>query len=705
MEESKLNLQEPMTDWDNEPQLSQLKAEFTGAKQTHDTFMENVRRWKKIKNISTNNATKVKGFSNIQPKTARKHLEWRLPKLSEPFLNKKDLFSIKPRTFEDVNSARQNELVLNYQFDNKIDKVAFIDEFVRRNVEESICITKTLWERETEIQIVTKPMFSLIEPSSEEELLALQDAVELFTQNNNAFRDLPEELQFAAKQFLESGIPMIGVISGSEEIEEEVILENKPVVEIVNPDNFYIDPNCGKDFNKAMFCIYSFESSITELNKTGKYVNLENINLENNTPLADAEHLSTTLDNSFSFKDKARKKFVVYEYWGFYDINNDGHLKPILVSWVGDVIIRMEESPFPLNKLPFVISSYMPDIDSVYGDSDLELLEDSQKVIGALTRAMINQIGKSAASQTGMPKNYLDPIQKEKYISGQDYEYDAAQLPPQQAIYQHDIPVISPTTFSFLQQQNAEAESITGTKTYNEGLNASSLGSVATAVKGTLNAASERESSILRRLEDAIQEIGKNIIAMNHIFLAEEEVIRITNDEFVTIRREDLQGFFDVKVDINSPEANEKKAADLAFLLQTIGPNMDININMRILAHIAKLKNIPDLEEEFKNFKVEPTPEERQMQQLELQKVQLEVDKLRSEIKLNEAKALKEESEARSNILNDELDATGVKHERELAKQQAQAHGNQELEITKTLAGLGDVETAIGYNQMSKESN
>ena len=57
--------------------------------------------------------------SRINPKLIRKQYEWRCASLTEPFLSTRDLFKVNPTTHEDTARAKQNELILNYQFECK----------------------------------------------------------------------------------------------------------------------------------------------------------------------------------------------------------------------------------------------------------------------------------------------------------------------------------------------------------------------------------------------------------------------------------------------------------------------------------------------------------------------------------------------------------------------------------------------------------
>jgi hypothetical protein len=230
------------------------------------------------------------------------------------------------------------------------------------------------------------------------------------------------------------------------------------------------------------------------------------------------------------------------------------------------------------------------------------MLEDNQKILGAVTRGMIDLLGRSANAQQGMAKGMLDPLNKRRFENGQDYEYNPNQN-PNNGLIDHKYPEIPQSAMLMLNLQNQEAEALTGVKSFSGGVSGESYGQVAAGIRGVLDAASKREMAILRRLAKGITEIGNKFIAMNAVFLSEEEVIRVTNTEFITVKREDLKGNFDLEVDISTAEVDDAKAKDLGFMLQTIGPNIDSQITMKILAEIAELKRMPELAHDLKSWK------------------------------------------------------------------------------------------------------
>ena len=157
MEVSQLNDEREgrLTDWAYEPTISELKGDLEYARQENSDQRLNVDGWLALRNASgvesgRKGKSAVPGRSTVQPKLIRKHNEWRYPSLSEPFLNDYKVFTINPRTAEDKRSASQNQLVINWQFDTKMNKVSFVDKLVRKVVDEGTAIVRVGWERRTE---------------------------------------------------------------------------------------------------------------------------------------------------------------------------------------------------------------------------------------------------------------------------------------------------------------------------------------------------------------------------------------------------------------------------------------------------------------------------------------------------------------------------------------------------------------------------
>lgn len=667
--------QKPLTNWKNAPKLADLKRDYDDARPSFDTQKTQISLW--LDNLFVRNGAQVnppKGNSKIVPKLIRKQAEWRYPALSEPFLSTDDVFNVKPVTWEDREAAQQNQMVLNHQFNTQLDKTAFIDEYVRTAVDEGTVIVRVGWEFEEES--VQKKM-PVVEYRINPELAPLHQHLDQMQQESPSQydTDVPDELKTAHEMSKEHGQPIEPVIVGYEVRQVMQTVKNQPTVEICDYRNVVIDPSCLGNLKKARFIIYSFESCYADLKKDKKYKNLDKINIEGNSPLASPDHSSGTTLSNFNFQDKPRKKFVVQEYWGFWDIHGDGVLRPFVAAWVGTTLIRLEESPFPDKQLPFVVAQYLPVRKASYGEPDGALLEDNQKVVGAVTRGMIDIMGKSANGQTGIRKDMLDTTNRRKFEKGLDYEFNM-NVDPRQGIHMHTYPEIPASAQFMLQLQNMEAESLSGVKSFSQGISGQALGDVAAGVRGALDASSKRELGILRRLSAGIIEIGRKIIAMNAEFLSDKEVIRVTNEQFVTVRRDDLPGNFDLQLSISTAEEDHNKASELSFMLQTMGNNMDPGMSRMILADIARLRKMPDLAKKIEQYQPQPDPLVQKQRELE--------------VLLLEAKLDTEKAQAQYYRSNAALDITKVDTEK--AKQ-------AQLQSDTDLKNLDFVEQESGVHQ------
>lgn len=697
-----------LTNWTNEPTLQQLKADWETARQSHQAQMVKIDEWNALLKVEgKHRPKKVRGRSSVQPKLIRRQAEWRYSALTEPFLGSEKLFKISPATFEDVAAAEQNELILNHQFRTKMNRVKFIDDYVRSTTDEGTSVLQVGWKRVVVDTIEDAPVYEHQLIQDPKELEQFQQVIQMKMSDPHGYSDQPPEIQAAVDFFEETQQPTVAIQTGTQKVKGQKVMWNHPTVTVMNPRNVHIDPSCNGDIDKALFVGVSFETNKADLVKEGdRYKNLDKVNWEGNTVLSQPDHVTNT-PVAFGMVDSSRKKVVAYEYWGFFPINGGDELVPFVCTWIGNVIVRLELNPFPDQKLPFIVVPYLPVKRELYGEPDAELLEDNQAILGAVTRGMIDLMGRSANGQQGFAKGMLDPLNRRRYENGQDYEFNP-NTNPQQGLIEHKYPEIPQSAMAMLGLQNQEAEALTGVKSFGGGLSGESYGQVAAGIRGALDAASKREMAILRRLAKGISELGRKIIAMNQEFMSEEETVRITNEQFQTIKREDLQGEFDLIVDISTAEVDNAQAENLSFMLQTMGNTVDQSLTLMILAEIARLKRMPELAKKLKDFKPEPDPMQVKMHELEMKKLEKEIEEIQSTIDLNKAKAAESESKAESIDMNTTELASGTKHEHDLSKMAGQARGNQDLAVTKAILaphkpgeGHPDVEAAVGYNDLT----
>ena len=537
----------------------------------------------------------IKGKSQIVSQDIRKQLEWMIPSLADPFLSSPDIIKCNPITWEDVPSARQNELLLNTQFCRKFPRYNFLMKSLKVLAMEGTLVVQTGWDYEDE-EVEEMVETVVIDPESGEEMIIM------------------------AKQKVTK------------------VKKNQPTAVVCRNEDIYIDPTCMDNMDKCQFVIHRYETDLSSLRADGRYKNLDKVekyegqNRDNEYSPQDHTY--------FTFEDKARKKMVMYEYWGNYDVNEDGIAEPIVCSWIGNTVVRLQSNPYPDKKPPFIVVPFNAVPFQIYGDSLASVIGDNQKVKTAIIRGVIDNMAQSNNGQVGMKKGSLDIANRKKFLQGNNFEYNGDKGDFWQGSYNQ----IPGSAFDVMTLMNNEIESQTGVKSFSGGITGNALGSSATGARGALDATATRRISLVRNIaENLIKPLMRKWMSYNAEFLEAEEIVRITNEEFIPIKRDDLTGNIDIDISISTAEDNNAKSQELSFLLQTLGNTMPFEMTQMIIAEIAKLSRMPDLEKRIRDFKQEPDPAAQQMQQAEMERLALENQKLQSEIVRNNARAGEDE--------------------------------------------------------------
>jgi len=684
-----------LTDWASEPTIKDLLKDYNNAKSDHSDYVEHLRgirnHYKGTHKPTPKDPTRSKYFS----KTIAKHAEWKLPVFEAPLLSAEKLFRVSPRSFEDTKRANQNASYLNYQWNVKVDKQEIVTRAARNFVKEGFVVVKAGWE--VEERPVTTYQKQPIYASGQQSLGVLKELVA-------AGKMAPEQ----AQQVMLSGQP---IQVGEKEVAVEVmsLTKNQPSYEVCDNESIVIDPTCNGRKEDIRFIIHIYDTDWSELKKDeyskepvqqedgtigydiqGCYKNLDKIEID--TEADNTDEFSDTSGRyvtDFKFNDKSRIKLKAYEYWGYWDINDDGVLVPIVATWVNDVLIRLEENPFPHKQLPFSFASYIPVDNSVRGEPEGVLLRDNQDQITNMTRAINDMVSVQAVGQLLIKKGFFpNRTEKDNFESGSRTVEYAPHCDPTKDIHYRQVDSIDPTTIRVIELNNKEAESISGTKIFSEGIGASSTGKSAQATRSETDAISKREASALRRFSELFKDLGRKTLAMNQAYMSEEEVIRVTNEEFESIKREDIQGEYDISVSVTTLEKDNATAQDLEMLLQTGAASMHPDMSKLIWAKILRLKQQYDLAGMVETFEPKPDPVEEELKQIQLENARLEQTKLMKEIEEMDSRITERVSRT---IENEQADGAIKK-----AKAQAELAKAEKLEAETALINHNFVDEVSG---------
>lgn len=606
--------------------LHALKADLKAADTLRQEMVTKVDSWRNQYDGKPY-GNEEKGKSAIVSRDIKRQDEWQHASVKDPFVADNDIITCTPITAEDVHAARQNQLVLNYQFARKFNRYKFMTDAIKLHYAEGTVIAKCSWMYEDEEEEVEMPVFAL-------------DAV---TQEP--------------------------VIVETRKVKQLRVVENRPHAQLCRVEDIYIDPTCEGDLNKAQFVIHRYESDMSTLKKSKKYKNLDKLKSRDYGD-QDGDYDAED-ETEFRFRDEPRKKIMVYEYWGNYDVKGDGIARPIVCTWVGDVIIQLESNPYPDNGLPFLVVANNSIPFRMHGEANAELIGDNQKVNTAIKRGILDNMANSNNAQKGIRVGSLDNINKRRFLNGKNFEFNGAVSDFYDGAY-NQIPA---SVFGVMEMLNNENESMLGVKSFSGGISGNNLGTTAAAARGALDAVSVRRLDIVRNLaENLVKPLMRKWMAYNSEFLAEEEIVRITNDEFVPIRRDDLRGEVDIQINVSTAEENAAKAKDLEFMLQTGQQTMEPGVLRMMQAEVFRLKRMPELAEKIENY--EPPPPDPIAQEMRL----LELEKLRAEVE-------ERKSRAAENVVD--MDAKSAKADLDRAKTEDIKSGRdlKDLEFTRKASG------------------
>lgn len=652
--------------------LSNLKADFTASKLLRNELDQKIARWKSEYNAEPY-GNEVNGRSKLVSRDIKKQSEWQHAALIEPFVSTPDIIKANPVTSEDAEIAPKIEVLLNTQFCRQFSRYNFMTKALKVLDQEGTVVIRTGWEYEEKVVEVEED------------------------------REIPNPDYQRAIEAINQGITDPSILQGIEptlitkvRVRKTKPVKNHPTAMVCRNEDIFVDPTCQDDMDKCQFVIYRYETDMTTLKQAGIYKNLDKIKIPTGlTGTNDTEYI-TEDSTSFRFSDTARKKIVVHEYWGNYDINGDDIAEPIVCTWIDNTIIRLEDNPFPDKKPPFLIVPFSAIPFKLYGESNAELLSDIQKIKTAIYRGFIDNMALSNNGQKGIKKGSLDEYNKQRFLNGENFEFNH---------YASDFFIgnfneLPSSIFNVLTLMNNEAESITGVASFNTGINGNALGSTATSIRGAIDSASTRRLNIVRNIsENLVKPLLRKWLAYDAMFLDEESQYRITNDTFVYLKRDDLGANIDIDLSISTSDDNRAKAQELAFVLQTVGPSEDPRLRKILMAQIAQLYRMPDLAKMIMDYKPEPDPMAEQMQRLQMQLLQAEIantqakagentvdqDVKRAKIQTELAKAKNLNSMADKTDLDYVHQYSGIKEKEALQRQQLQNQFNIDRETLKLL--------------------
>ncbi len=565
--------------------LDNLKADYESAKSAR-------RDWEQyIKTMRTyyNGATKPRkdGKSNYVSREVLRAVLWIKPLIKNPFTKNTKIIRANPITQDDTLIAAQSERLVNYFYTKKFKRAKFFEELAVTYAVDGTTFVKTGWEYKS-----------------------VKKEVEIDIVDDNT-----------------------GQIIGQKKQEVEIPIRSHPTAIVCNNEDIFIDPNA-RSIDEANFIIHRREVSLSQLREEGIYENLDKIQIDDG-------------DSAFpmNYEDKARKKFYMYEYWGKYDKNGDGIAEPIVCCWVDDVVVRLDDNPFPDGEPPFVTDKFETKLGSKYGMSMADIISDFQVAKTNILRGIFNDIKTSNSQQKGVLKGNLDSVNFRRWKNGEPFEFN---LSPN-GFYQGSYTQIPSYVFNVLQLVDMDEKALANIN-QEAGYGAQATYGSKASKSGQMTPEMLRESDIINNVsENIVKPMIRKWIAYAYEFMEPEDIQRITGMPYQDVPIEFIDGRMDFDITISTEQTDNVKASNLSFLLQTLGNNLPFELTKTIMAEIAELQKMDALAEQIRGYEPQPSEIEMKEKMLELKLLEASIMERYSRVKENEADYAMKMSKAKEN--------------------------------------------------------
>ena len=672
-------------EFNEEELLKVAKTDFELAEVDQKGHLERISKWRS-EYEGNKYGNEKEGKSEVVNRDIKKYASWLESSVLDVFTSTDSIVRCYPATPRSTKFAKCAETILNAQFCRQFNRFNFMSQAVSTLLKDGICVVKTGWDyAEDKRKIfynIDTPLSMLGQPLQPE---IPEEQLQQLAQQN------PEQAQLLKL----ASTPMLDelgrqVYHHEEQSKEEIVpIINNPTATLCRNEDIYLDPTCFGDMSKANFIVHRYLSDLSSLQLDGRYKNLDKLT-ENDVFKADKGDYR--LNTDFDFEDKLRRKLLVYEYWGNLKVkDSDKETTPMVITWINNVVIRCEENPYPDKKPPFIVAPFLPKPFEFYSEPNGELLSDNQFIKTAIYRGIIDNMANSNNGQIAVRKGALTPTDRDRMLKGENFEFNGN---AGDAFFVGSYGQLPSSVFNFLQMIDSESTQLTGVNTFGQQQTTDRLGSDNHS-KGVLDGGNLRKLQIVKSIaENLVKPLLRKWLEYSAELLEAEQIFRVTGGEhFELIKRDDLYGQIDIDLSISTNEDNAIRTNQLAFLLQTIGPNEDPNIRKMIMSEIMKLHRMPELAARIENYEPQPDPLLVAQQQLMIEKLKAEIAELQANAGkieqdgiLKSAKAQNEgaraeQTKAQTDKINLDFiqQQRGMKEQADMMKLQAQLESNEKI--------------------------
>lgn len=506
---------------------------------------------------------KLSKISKVAASDFHDTVEWAIPSLVKVFFGGDDICKLQGVNSEkDEEAAKANGELLKYQLERINDGFLLFYDWIKNSLIDNIGFIKCYWEREETVE--TKQLVV-----TEEQLMQMQTN---------------PKINVLTVEKVAPGIINIDY----EEITN--VTKNQPKLEVVPPSEFRFSPEA-KNLNDINFVAHRKVVNLDYLRRReqeGIFQNIDEVLESEGDGGPQSRTLYETELNPRAYDkvndvgtEDAKKEFLLYECYVKTDVNDDGILENIIITIVGNTVVRLEENT--MGRHPFFAISPIRDTLRLFPKRGIaDLVGEIQDLNTALLKQIIYNISTNNDKQAFVNIDCL--IDPNEFIDGKKAVRVSGD--PSQAVKWAPIEPLQPQVFAFLENLQSLKENRTGITRYNQGMDSGSLNKTATGITQIMNASNQRLELIARMFaETGVKQLFRHMVKMNQMFITEETFIRVT-DQRKPIMPDDLEGTIDITVNVGVAAGTKQQQFSNLQLLYQMYPQV-IKAGIADVSHAA----------------------------------------------------------------------------------------------------------------------
>lgn len=534
---------------------------------------------------------------------------------------------------EDVELANNLQILLNYQITNQNEYTEIMEKVSLQALITGMGILKCIWDK----KVSKKENTSTLNISQIRELynygVEIKDCVFIgYDENNIEYYDVTYlEDEVVRNQPLYFNLDY-------RELFYDVSAKN------IDDVNYYIHRKLVTlDFlkNKADAGVFNKNIVSKIISKSYDVLNCF-VNSYDEDDRADYTIYATNNENN-----KPLDKVMLYEFWGKIDINQDGYLEDVVITFVGNNLLSVQENKYGM--YPFFIFNPFYDTEDITGIGIAELIEPMQNIKTVLTREYLLNVRKNNNRKIFYKlNNFINAMQLETDEQFIALNEDAD---PRNVFTTEPFEAFSINTQNLITYFDTEAQRISGISDIKGGVRQSGS---QTATEATImfEASNSKIQLIATHFCTTMKKLYKFIIYQNKQYLDNSITLRLFNRD-IKINPLDFSNVdFDLDISVNLGSGTKQsrimsyqQAYKMLGELKSIGVTDDIkirNLAAKMLEEIG-LKDVDsylvsenELIERFKNNQANQVVNQNPQNQLgniEVDEINNNSDKLPLEVR------------------------------------------------------------------------